>query len=53
MNLAFEIENPQACNKCGDKFGTKSELKGHISSVHEGIKHNINKKQRKKRLDES
>ena len=38
MNLFHEIEKPQSCNKCGDEFDSKRELKVHNLSVHEGKK---------------
>ena len=38
MNLFHEIEKPQSCNKCGDVFDSKRELKVHNLSVHEGKK---------------
>ena len=35
MNIFHEIQKSQTCDKCGDKFSDKNELKGHILYVHD------------------
>ena len=38
LNLIRKLEQSQSCDQCGEKFGNKRELKGHVLSVHEGRK---------------